>query len=73
MTKKELLEALKDVSDDAIVYTEADHGQLAKRARGVGFSMDDPEEDGQMPYYGNDMTWVGSRAAASATAVKIYA
>lgn len=30
MTKKELLEKLKYVKDDAVIYIEADHGQQAE-------------------------------------------
>lgn len=73
MNKKELLEALKDVPEDAVVYAEADHGQHPETAHGVAFSVDEPDENGKMPYYGDEMTWVGRGAAGSATAVKIYA
>jgi len=54
MTIKELKELIKDAPDDALVYAEADHGQMPEPAGYVGFSEELVEEG---EYYAEDMEW----------------
>ena len=54
MTIKELKEKIKDAPDDALVYAEADHGQMAEPAGYVGFNIEPVEED---EYYAEDREW----------------
>jgi len=44
MTIKELKELIKDAPDDALVYAEADHGQMPEPAGRVNFSNREIEE-----------------------------
>jgi hypothetical protein len=52
LTKKELLDALQGIPDDAIIYMEADHGQTPEQAGGVYYTI-----DADLPYYGDDIYW----------------
>lgn len=52
MKVKELIKKLKDVPQNAEVYIEADHGQLAEQASSLGFTYDD-----ELPYYGDDISF----------------
>jgi hypothetical protein len=53
MTKKELIELLKDYPDDAVIYSYADHGQTPEQVNRIYASKD--EED--LRYYGDEMDW----------------
>jgi len=71
MTKVELLEALADVPDDAIIYVEADHGQQPEKAHGVDYTFADFDDEGA-PYYGDELAWQKStkkRFAVSAVCI----
>ena len=70
MTKKELLEKLKYVKDDAVIYIEADHGQQAEMGSRVFYFVDyDNEYEGDLPYYGEDLEWGTRRCRAEAVLI----
>lgn len=70
MTKKELLEKLKYVKDDAVIYVEADHGQQAEKGGCVLYFVDyDNEYEGNFPYYGKDLEWGTKRCRAEAVLI----
>ena len=52
----ELKRLLSDIPDKAVVYVEADHGQQSEQAGSILVS-DDEFEDGEIPYYGEDIDW----------------
>lgn len=47
MTKKELIEHLKDIPDDTQIRLIADHGQIPMKLTGCGYGY--IEEDSYMP------------------------
>lgn len=53
MIAKELKELLANCPDDAIVYVEADHGQLPEQA----YSLYVCDFQDELPYYGDDLVF----------------
>lgn len=53
LTVEKLKIMIKDIPDDAVVYVEADHGQLPEGAGGVFYTT-----DSELPYYGDEISWI---------------
>ena len=67
MTKKELLEMLAEVPDDAIIYVEAKRRQLPEQASSIKFARET-----SLSLYGNHFRWFdGLRPRSLVTAVLI--
>lgn len=58
MTKKELLEYLEGVPDDAIIYAEADHSQTPLRAHSVWYCSSK-----ESSYNGEELDWRGKKTS----------
>ena len=67
MTKRELLELLKDYPDDAVIYSYADHGQMPEQVNNISASKDE-----ELEYYGDEMDWkIGVKRKDAVTAICI--
>jgi hypothetical protein len=67
LTVKDLKEQLANLPDDALVYVEADHGQLPEQACSL-FITDSSQTD----HYGDDIAWEDSVSdIAKVTAILI--
>jgi len=69
MTKKELIEELSIYPDDAIIYIEADHGQLPEQVDNIFVTKDE-----ELPYTSEDIAWRGLdevKKIDQVTAIKI--
>lgn len=74
MTKAELIEALKNIPDTAIVYVESDHGQTPERVGHIFYTTEQPATypKKELPYYGDNLDWHEKAPYPSiVTAVKI--
>ena len=72
MKVSELLQKIDHVDGDALVYMEADHGQMPECAGSVVATTESPET---MPYYGEDLDWVSIEEVPDdkkITAIKIF-
>jgi len=56
MIVKELINYLKTLPENAIVYIESDHGQTPEQAGSVSISIEEFGTD-KPPYYGEDVNW----------------
>jgi len=56
MNVLELKQILSDIPDEAVIYTEADHGQQPEQSFSVYVNIEE-FEDGELPFNGEVMDW----------------
>jgi len=67
MTKKDLIELLKEVPENAKIYISSAHTNVPEQANFLGVTY----TGGKLPFYGSDIQWENMAERSKITAVLI--